>query len=258
MPDILQIPFEFEFRKSKVVWSIATLRLVGWARRPDYTLDGSALKAEISTGGLKYTVKYPRQNLPQEQWDNLWLEAYTDRDVEQKFASWEPSVLVPAGKTYADEASLRKHSQPGDAWDMRNDFFAVKPEVQSAKEFLNKWGRWSFAPFLELRQFVGLQEITRKALTKPAEQWFATEECLPPSGRRTEKYPFFTFLTDKCELAVRLTVTTDLLQQTKFKLCARPDCRNPFPVSGRPEKKYCSSACGHLQVVRRTRKKAHY
>ncbi len=231
--------------------------MTGWAKRPDATVDGSALMAKVTTAELRYWVKYPRRNLPEGQWDNLWLEAYTDQDVERIFADWEPTFLIPSGKTYTDETEFRKHSQPAAPWQMRDDFLRLKPNYEDAKIFLSKWGRWNFAEFVELREMIRLQEAVREALTSSAESWFASTNCFPPAGRRTDKFPFFTFVTDLCEVAVRLTVTIDLLQNAKFELCARPDCGQPFKVESRRKRKYCKRECGHLELVRKKRKKGN-
>ena len=250
---IIQIPFDFEFRTTKVQWALAGARITGWARRTDATIDGSALMAEVSTAGFTHPIKYPRQNLPPGQWDNLWLEAYTDQDVERILSGWEPTLLVPSGKSYANEAEFKKHSQPDSAWQMRDEFLHMKPNCVDAKAFLDKWGRWNSAVFLELQEIVSLQFAVREALTSSAENWFGSTRSFPPVGCRTEKYPYFAFVTNMCEIAVRLTVTIDLLKQTKFKLCARTDCRQPFEVTSKRKKNYCSPDCGHLALVRRRR-----
>lgn len=236
---------------------MASARITGWARRTDATLDGSALMAEVITEGFAFPIKYPRKNLPEGRWDNLWLEAYSDRDVERALSDWEPTLLIPSGRTYPDEAELRKHSQPANAWDMRDEFLRLKPNLEDLKSFLSAWGRWNFAEFVELREIVDLQQAVRDALTSSAEGWFASATCFPPVGHRTQKYPYFTFLTDMCEIAVRLTVTIDLLRKTKFKLCVRDDCRQPFRVTSKREKNYCSRECGHLALVRRKRRKSN-
>jgi len=235
---------------------MASARITGWAKRTDGTVDGSALMAEVTTAELTYPIKYPRKNLPEGRWDNLWLEAYSDRDVERALSDWEPTLLIPSGRTYPDEADLRKHSQPADAWQMRDEFLRLKPNLEDLRSFLGDWGRWNFAEFLELREIVDLQQAVRDALASSAEGWFASAMCFPPVGRRTQKYPYFTFLTDMCEVAVRLTVTVDLLRKTRFKLCGRDDCRQPFPVTSKREKNYCSRECGHLELVRRKRRKS--
>lgn len=254
---IIQIPFDFEFRTANVQWSLASARITGWAKRTDATQDGSALMAEVTTSELTYSIKYPRKNLPEGRWDNLWLEAYSDRDVERALSDWELTLLLPSGKAHGDETEFRKHTQPAIAWDMRDEFLRLKPNYEDVKTFLQKWGRWSFAEFVELREIISLQQAVRDALTSSAEGWFAGAMCFPPIGRRTQKYPYFRFLTDMCEVAIRLTVTVDLLRKTKFKLCGRDDCRQPFPVTSKREKNYCSRECGHLELVRRKRRKSN-
>jgi hypothetical protein len=53
--------------------------------------------------------------------------------------------------------------------------------------------------------------------------------------------------------AVLLSLQIDLVQGTRFKTCARPDCGIPYPISNRHEHKYCSQYCGHLESLRRKR-----
>jgi CGNR zinc finger len=51
------------------------------------------------------------------------------------------------------------------------------------------------------------------------------------------------------------TVQLDLLRGGKFQVCQRPDCGIPFATSSGHPRKYCSWYCGHLESVRRGRKK---
>ena len=71
---------------------MASARISGWAKRTDGTVDGSALMAEVMTAELTYPIKYPRKNLPEGRWDNLWLEAFTDSDVERAL-DWKSTRL---------------------------------------------------------------------------------------------------------------------------------------------------------------------
>jgi hypothetical protein len=86
---VIQIPFDFEFRKTKV-WCMGNAPIIGWSKRTDGTVDGSALVAEVATSELTFPVKYPRQNLPEGRWDNLWLEAFSARMSKELFRSGNP------------------------------------------------------------------------------------------------------------------------------------------------------------------------
>lgn len=201
------------------------------------------------------TSRYPRQRLPEGRWDNLWLEAYTDEDVERVFSGFEPVLLVPSGDTWVDPEEFKKHSQPADAWQLREEFLRVEPSCESVLTFLNKWGRWNFMEFVDLAEILRLQGAVREALTDSPERWFQSPYSFPPTWGHSPEYPFFTFLTDQCEIAVRLTVTLDLLKGLKFTRCARPDCGQLFALGTRRVKKFCSRDCAHLEAVRRSRKK---
>ena len=65
---------------------------------------------------------------------------------------------------------------------------------------------------------------------------------------------YFGMLTDRAEIALRLTVTLDLVKQVKFSNCARIECGQPFPESRR-DKQFCSRECAHVEAVRRSRNK---
>jgi len=119
---------------------------------------------------------------------------------------------------------------------------------------LNKWGRWNDAEYVELPEIIRLQQAVREALTDSPDKWFASQYSLPFNWRRSPKFPYFALLTDKVEVAVRMTVTIDLLNQSRFQTCERRDCGRPFKVESGHNRKFCSRHCGHLEAVRRSRK----
>jgi hypothetical protein len=259
---IVKIPLSFEYRKTKVQWALASAHITGWAKLPylssrlDRVVDGSYLMAEITTGGVSYPVRFSRKRLPEGEFDNLWMEAYSDADVEHVLSAYEPLLLVPTGKTFVEEEDLRKNSDPADAWQLREEFLKLEPTSEKAIAFLNKWGRWNSEEYLELSEIIHLQLAVREAVMNSQYGWFASEYSLPSDWRRCPEFPYFSLLTDKAEAALRMTVTADLLEQSTFKTCARPDCGQPFKVESKHEKKFCSHACGHLEAVRRSRKAA--
>jgi hypothetical protein len=139
---------------------------------------------------------------------------------------------------------------------MRDDFLRLMPDANGAMEFLEKWGRWrQWRNYVLPSEMLCLQQAVREALLDAPEKWFAGHYAFPPMVRsRLSKYPYVSFLTDACEAAIRMTVTTDLLLRLEFKVCARPDCGLPFPVKTKHKRDYCSQYCAHLESVRRGRK----
>lgn len=55
--------------------------------------------------------------------------------------------------------------------------------------------------------------------------------------------------------ALELTITVDQVQRAKIRKCARPDCGVSFSNTGGHKKKYCEWNCGHVESVRRSRKR---
>jgi hypothetical protein len=139
---------------------------------------------------------------------------------------------------------------------MREDFLRCKPDRKAIITFLNDWGRWrDFRMLADLAEFVSLQRTVREALTSSPEKWLASQYAFPTMKRsRSSEYPYFTMLTDACEVAIRMTTTIDLMRQLKFKTCARHDCGIPFAVTSNHRRAYCSQYCAHLESVRRNRK----
>jgi hypothetical protein len=121
--------------------------------------------------------------------------------------------------------------------------------------FLSKWGDWSFERFVELREITSLQEKVRQGLISGPAKWFTRQHSDLWFGHNIPDYPYYSIQTHRCEGAIKATVTIDLLRRLKFKTCARPDCAAPFAISSKRKRKYCSQYCGHLQSVRKNRKK---
>lgn len=51
------------------------------------------------------------------------------------------------------------------------------------------------------------------------------------------------------------TLQIDHLRGAKFGVCARPDCPRFFEITSNHKKKYCTMYCGHLESLRRMRKR---
>jgi hypothetical protein len=209
--------------------------------------------AEIELAGVRRPIRYSRKRLP-EEWDGLWMQAYSDDDVQTVLSGYEPLLLVPSGKQHADDAELKVNSQPADAWQLREDFLRREIATANIVDFLNEWGRWNSSDFIEVQEISRLQQAIREAMTTASGKWFSTEYSLPANWQRKTEYPYFSLLTDKAEGALCMTVTADLLNESRFKICARPDCGQPFKVESKHERKFCSRSCAHIEAVRRSRR----
>ena len=260
---IIVIPLSFEFKTTKVQWAKGHAHIKGWWKRPDGTVDGEHLLAEVSTAETVRALQFPLERLPDKEWaqcvttqgDDGNLVQVCDADVENACSAFEPQLLVRSDRTYdIRHVAPTKPSQPADAWEMREEFLRLKLDCEKAVAFLNKWGSWDFREYALLPEMAELQHAVREALTSPPDQWFANYYSVPPLWHHRPKKPYFTILTDKCEIAIRMTVTSDLLRQAKFKRCARRDCGMPFEVTSKHNRNYCLPYCSHLESMRRKRK----
>ncbi len=180
--------------------------------------------------------------------------------------------------------SHKQKNKLADAWMMRHEFFGLRPgDTAALLSFLNKWGWWGSRPPdgvpCEMRPMQKvpkswvspiavsvvwqLQEQFKRALTRSISSWlFKSEgdgrvEVLDNNVARSIQLqpapPYHLLEFQGCEEAIRATITIDLLQSAKFRLCARPDCQRPFRVESQHARKYCEQYCGHLESVRNRR-----
>jgi hypothetical protein len=138
---------------------------------------------------------------------------------------------------------------------MRQEFLRATPDDRGVSRFLNQWGVWDDQSSMALEEFIGFQKMVHEGLTGSAERWFSRERgFFPYPWSRDLEYPYFVVRTDECRIAIEVTITIDKVRGLKFNLCARGDCRQPFPLESKHKKKCCSWYCGHLESVRRNRK----
>ena len=249
---------------------VAYARIKGWWKWPDGTVNGENLIAEIMHGEIAKSVQFPLERLPQKEWDQCvarlsddgTTERICDEDLKRVCSAFEPQLLVRSDRTDNLRAvEPAKPSQPANAWHMREEFLRLKLDCEEAVAgekavaFLNNWGSWSFGEYALVSDMKDLQGAVRKALTSPPDQWFASDYSVLPMWHRRRKFPYFSMLTDKCEIAVRMTVTIDLLGQKAFKTCSRRDCGMPFEVTSKHKREYCRPYCAHLESMRRNRQK---
>jgi hypothetical protein len=67
--------------------------------------------------------------------------------------------------------------------------------------------------------------------------------------------PKAIFAAITCQEILLATVYADLIQGYRFKFCKRKDCRMPFAVTSGHKRSYCSQYCGHLESLRKSRRK---
>ena len=259
MAQIIQIPVSFKFRTTKVQWMQVSARLKGWRKRQDGTEDHEFLTTEIESGKGKETINIPLSHLSEKERGQC-IASLGKKGAGEAVgigSALQIQLFVNTRETYIGDAELMKHSQPADAWQMRDDFLRLKPDHETALAFLDKWGRWrpQFKKYADLSEMINLQTAVRQALISSPDKWFASDYAFPTMVHsRSPRYPYLIMLTDACQVAIRMTTDIDLLGRLKFKTCARRDCGTPFPVTSNHKKNYCRQYCGHLESVRRNRK----
>jgi hypothetical protein len=253
-----QIPVSFEFRAAKKIqWQAASAKVTGWRDSHPEPKKPLHLIAKLrGAAGLESQIAIPLSKLPERERKACLAtigKRESDERVKEICSSLELPYFFHNGKTYFGD-DVRKHSLPSDAWQLRDEFLSLQGNAEKTLAFLNNWGRW-----LPLRRYVGLAEIAdlqkdvRAALTESPDEWFVGVAFPTMVNSRSPEFPYFTMLTDACQVAIRMATTIDLLQRIEFKTCARPDCAKPFPVRSKRKRDYCSQYCAHLESVRRGR-----
>jgi len=267
MAHTFQIPFSFEFRTVKAHWTEKETRVVGLSW--DYG-GGWNLAAEPIGDGRKTTVGLSLDDVPGDLWNRCsdavdkWQrdDAYggsisdVDSEIQRICSDFRPRFLF---MLLQRGAGLRGRSLPADAWQLRDEFLRVAPEVRTLLAFLNRWGHWDDDRYAKVREIVAFQKKIRRALVSRPSKWLADEfggsSDIEFGFERKSTYPYFSMDTIECKDAIARTVTVDLLRRERFDVCARTDCSQPFRITSKHSRKYCSQYCGHLESVRRGRAK---
>lgn len=204
------------------------------------------------------------------------LKAHWTRTLESS-SLWGDSKEI--GDLLQPAIGLQQAKKPANAWTMRQEFFVLKRgDTRALLDFLNKWGWWrecalSELPMLQMERavpaakFWDTQERFRQALTAPIMGWlykrldkdYQIENQDHNMLLRTHLYPNYPYHRVRvfgCEPAMLMTITIDLLNQVKFRICARKDCGTPFALTD-PRKVFCCQYCGHIESVRNNRKGKH-
>lgn len=136
-----------------------------------------------------------------------------------------------------------------DAWQMRDEFLRTQPSNEGFLAFFQEWGQWSNEEFVQLDELASLQSAVREAMSATDSDYLS-----PPVLSSKPSYPYFAMDTDEADVALRMTMTIDLLNDVKFKTCARRDCGRLYAQSRR-DRTFCSRECAHIEAVRRSRNK---
>jgi hypothetical protein len=168
-----------------------------------------------------------------------------------------------------------------DAWKVREEFLSLKSEADFLG-FLNRVGRFSagIAPdsgLWDLQDLKGWQQVFREFLKSSPATWpnylvtlaaavpafnvsliaMEVDVCLKSRLHMRLSWPRRTAVIWVLEAvsAILVTIYIDHLRGLRFRFCARRDCRRPFEITSGHRRKYCEQYCGHLESLRRMRKR---
>jgi hypothetical protein len=260
MAQTYSLPFAFEFRKVAVEWAQVHAPILRWARRDDRTVDPAHVMLEIADKSGTREVTIPVRFVPFGDTKALLAASkskFPDEALVELMSDTAVVAFTHSHRTYVHETDLIKHSAPANAAQMRTDFFRTNNEPAGALSFLNAWGRWvTLRNFVAMGELLELQTQVRKALVESPFDWLSSSYSdLPTVRSRSAEIPFFSVVTDACQLALRVTTTLDIIGEMKFGICARPDCQVPFPLTSQHSRSYCRQYCAHLESVRRNRER---
>lgn len=188
-----------------------------------------------------------------------------------------------------DEDFLRVRRKPGEAtsfdpWEKRSDFFRLKRgDSEGLLKFLATVGLFEAAVHdidlakeeasALIRPGEGHPMYKARYMTKVSEKYIWEMHrlligSLNNLAGHTGKYrdiqarivhskngPQVILTTTTFLEAVLLTLAVDKVERAKVSKCARPDCGVPFSATGGHKRKYCSWYCGHIESVRKARRK---
>jgi len=160
-----------------------------------------------------------------------------------------------------------------DTWTCRDEFFKLKSDADLLG-FLNKTGLWfadetiaGLAKEWHLTSQNGVFPIAvtdiwtfrerirgmllQRTFSSSAYLDFANTGFSVPCGDfpvhyETSSVASGEIIVTQTLQALLATVFIDVARGIKFKVCARKDCKKPFPLESKHKRKFCSQYCGHL------------
>ncbi len=258
MAHIIPVPVGFVFNSRKARWIAGTINLRSWSREL-----GGHLTVSISSppkySGIRGTISanlLPNRTRRQ-------LSSRNPLPVELKRTSIDVLLCLPIRD---DQQEWQRHETVTiDPWECRREFLSVKKSTEDLLRFLNGYGAWSekLAPHWGAGQWLPTiafearlrvqQEQIRESLKRTANEWFKGKVFEDLELKKRSEYPYYIHEDGFCFDAIVTSVTLDFLRRTRFRVCARKDCGNPFPAD-RKGKRYCQQYCAHLVSVRKGRK----
>jgi hypothetical protein len=250
MAQSFNIAIELKCEVGKVVWSVVRARPSSWRSSEPLPSLGLTVTAPREYVGEKLYLGNER--LPHQ----LRRELLTgDRRLSASSRKQEFELIM--GNSTKDDGGF----QSVNPWTLRGEFLALDPKkvgIHGLVGFLNRCGQWSTSISVH-RGY--------KRLFKPEGFWRDRDKLISEmnagtsrwddptffSGfglRRRSQFPHLVHIDQYCFDAILHSVTFDLMRGVKFGLCAREDCRRPFPIESRHRRIYCDQYCGHLVSLR--------
>ena len=113
----------------------------------------------------------------------------------------------------------------------------------------------NYSPQVRASNIWGLRELIKGSLETGSDElgdWSDFQTRIV----RTKDGPRIMLTTTTFVDAMLLTLNVDRVLRAKVRKCARPDCPALFSITEKYKKKYCTWDCGHVESVRRQRRRA--
>jgi len=187
--------------------------------------------------------------------DSFKLKERDAWDCREEFLS------IPVG----DNEKMRLYLESVGIWlDDRNEYENQVREVAEHRKAGHPHavailGLWKFQSMLK-RSLINKRAFAEKyglALGRPE-----TGLQLLNESKRVMEFPLSMELGKAATGVIALddafrmllaTVFIDVARGIRFKVCARKDCRKPFPLESKHDRKFCCWYCAHITTVRRNR-----
>jgi hypothetical protein len=255
-----QISVAFEFKPLRRRWVECRAKAAGWGTGHGDFQYGSFVVQDGPKAGATFDLDIRGAAIPRRIHDSIFeAEALPDsEELADLLSDVEIPCFAPvlekrdlSRMTVAHLESVRAKLDSADPWEMRADFFRCKPTSQSFFDFLGRWGDWDTGgSVVAVSQLLESQLEFREAVKGRPEDWFRFSYLILQSQRTA---PHFRLAFAGCREAIRTTITIDLLNRVSFGVCAREDCKAPFPITSEHAKIYCGHKCAHLVSVRKQR-----
>ncbi len=166
---------------------------------------------------------------------NQWGNWNSECDPRLRKGKWRPQVVHPSSIWH--DHDKRGHGPQG--------YWSDTP-AKSVGELAH----------IEELPWTCVQDIIRWGLRAKSADWFNSgyPSLMPSLPRST--YPYFSLEFSGGLDILYATITLDHIRNIKHRFCCRPDCRMPFPVQSQHKRQFCSQYCGHLESLRKQRRKA--